>query len=189
MIIGLTGGIGAGKSTLTNLYDNIVFDCDAQIHKLYKEPEILEIFRKKYPVIRDNEQNLRKIFSEIITKNPGELDRIGEMMMQFLEEDFNTFCLNKDLVICDAPLLFEKSWDKKCDYSVTISVPQEIRWNRVKDRPNMSREKFEAIISKQLTEKERNQKADFVIDGTLSKEKIVEEFNALIVKLTNNFKI
>ncbi len=173
MIIGLTGGIGAGKSTLTRHYADVCFDCDAEAHKLYEEPEVYEIFSYMYGNLG---QNPRFALSEMIIRRPDQLPVISDVMMRFLEEKFEMFCHGRDFVLLDAPLLFERGWDAKCDSTVTISTPEDVRWERVKNRPRMSREKFESIVGKQMTDEQRDAKADCVINGEQSPEVVLSAF-------------
>lgn len=186
-IIGLTGGMGAGKSTLVEVIKAAgvpVFDVDETVHALYENSQVADyigsLIGLEAPVTR------QKVAQHIV-KFPNLLPRVEEEMMVNLE-----YCIKdvvdrgqiKPFLVIDAPLLFEMGWDKKCDMVIAIQCPREIREERVMQRPGMSREKMTLLMDKQISESDRLMKSQYIIHN----DKSIEEAQAKMAGIIENLK-
>jgi len=168
-VVGLTGGMGAGKSTLVQVIREAgipVYDVDAAVHALYENPQIADYIGSQIgleaPVTRSQ-------VSQHITKFPSLLPRVEEAMMDHLDCDLQSHIMFKDIspfLVIDAPLLFEMGWHDRVDMVIAIQCPREIREERVMARPGMSREKMTLLMDKQITEADRLLRSQYIIHNT-----------------------
>ena len=170
-ILGLTGSIGMGKSTVAAMFEELgipVFDADAGVHQLQGPggallPAIEAAFpgttspagvdRQKLGAAVFGDQQALKRLEAIV--HPA----VGEMRSGFLEKN-----VNKPLIIFDIPLLFEKGGSTQLDAVAVASAPALDQRTRVLARPGMTEEKFEQILGLQVPDAEKRKRADFVID-------------------------
>ena len=165
-IIGMTGGMGAGKSTLVEVIRAAgipVYDVDAAVHALYHNTQIADGIGAEIglqgPVTR-------QMVAEHVVKFPKLLPVVEELMMENLELDLRGHLMFKDckpFLVIDAPLLFEMGWDKKCDMVIAIQCPREVREARVMQRPGMTREKMTMLMDRQIDETTRLVKSHYII--------------------------
>ena len=186
MIIGLTGGIASGKSTVSkylaekgfNIYDADKIAKDISEKKSVQE-EIISTFGNK---ILDKNGNIdRKKLKEIVFENKEKLEKLNDIIhpkvINFYKElkEKNT----DEVIIFDVPLLFESGIDKFCNKILVIISDYEVQLNRIVERDKINRELAEKIIKSQLSNEERIKKADVVIENNSNLEdlfKKVERF-------------
>jgi dephospho-CoA kinase len=170
--IGLTGSIGMGKSTTSHMFKDLgcaVFDADAAVHHLYaKGGKAVPIIGAVFPdVIVDGAVDRQKL-SAHLRADPlhiGVLESfihplVGEMRTIAVERAVG---LGKEIMVFDIPLLFETGGDARVDKTVVVSAPAHIQEKRVLARPNMSAEKFAMIKSRQMSDKEKRKRADYIV--------------------------
>ena len=182
MIIGLTGGIASGKSTVSkylaekgfNIYDADKIAKDISEKKSVQE-EIILTFGNK---ILDENRNIdRKKLKEIVFENKDKLEKLNGIIhpkvIDFYKElkEKNT----DEVIIFDVPLLFESGIDKFCDKILVIISDYKIQLNRIVERDKIDRELAEKIIKSQLSNEERIKKADVVIENNSSLEDLFEK--------------
>lgn len=172
-VLGLTGGIGAGKSTITSylrLQDVPVFDCDAHVASLYSDAEFVEKLEEEFGPLGENPKATMALK---VVQHPTLLDVLksffGPSMVASIQQ-FRDHYADREVVVIDAPVLFEHGLNHSCDFVVTVSTPENIRRERVMSRPGMTTEKLDLILSRQWTDQQRNAKADFVIYNVSTKE-------------------
>jgi dephospho-CoA kinase len=170
IILGLTGSIGMGKSTVAAMFAALgvpVFDADAEVHRLQGPGgELVEAIEALFPGTTGPGGVDRAKLSSAVLGDREKLAALEELIHPavglgreaFLEE-------HKDapLVVFDIPLLYEKTGDKGLDAVLVVSAPADVQRERVLKRPGMSEEKFEHILL-QMPDPEKRQRADFVID-------------------------
>jgi dephospho-CoA kinase len=185
-VLGLTGGIGAGKSTITaylQSQDIPVFDCDVCVAKLYQAPDVVAKLEHKYgPMGSDPKATMARK----ITAKPAILDELQKMFGIYIRWSISSFKLqhsDKPLIVIDAPILFEHGLADWCDATVTVSVPEDIRRARVMSRPGMTEEKLNVILGRQLTDAEREARATYSIQNTGTPEEAQEAMAAIMVKV------
>lgn len=167
-VVGLTGGIGAGKSTCSAIareHGYPVFDADAASHEVWKMPEWITELRCQFGELGDDP---RAAVIAMVERDPSVLDALYEGMAPYLTIKYVEFLdqhMDEPVVIIDSPLLIEKEWTAECDTVVVIMAEEKVRRLRVMKRPGMTEEKFRSIVSRQASDAERRSVATHLIDG------------------------
>lgn len=174
-ILGLTGGIACGKSTISAYLKEFglpVIDADECSRAVVEKGSIgleklTEIFGNK---ILENDGTLnRKALGQIVFSDSEHLSLLNSVMEPLIREEISRRLNqenNADLVVLDAPLLIEQHYDKICDFIMTIDVPKKIQLERLIERDNLSEDEAKSRIESQLSSRERNGFADVVIDSS-----------------------
>lgn len=170
-ILGLTGSIGMGKSTVAAMLEKCgapVFDADAAVHQLQgPDGALLPQIEAEFPGTTGPGGVDRQKLGAAVFGDPEALKRleaivhpaVGAMRKGFLEEHADA-----PLVVFDIPLLFEKGGRDQVDAVAVVSAPAEAQRERVLARPGMTAEKFEQILKLQVPDADKRAQADFVID-------------------------
>ncbi len=173
MLVGLTGSIGMGKSTVAQMFRDEgapVYDADAAVHALYDRGgaavgPVGEVFPA---AVVDGAIDRAKLSAFVLADADAlrTLESIvhplvGQAQLAFLEA---ARAAGATLAVLDIPLLFEKGGEKRVDKVIVVSAPHEVQRARVLARTGMSAEKFEAILAKQTPDAEKRARADVVID-------------------------
>lgn len=173
IIVGLTGSIGMGKSTVAAMFAEEGapgFDSDAAVHALYAlGGAAVTPVEAAFPGVTKDGAIDRVALSARVVGNAEAIKRLEEIVhplvrqaqMEFLQSQRDA---GTQVVILDIPLLFEGSGAKFVDKTVVVSAPPDIQRARVLSRPGMSVEKFEVILARQMPDAEKRALADFVID-------------------------
>jgi dephospho-CoA kinase len=172
-ILGLTGGIGSGKTTLVNYMESLgipVFIADEEAKKAMQSPHVLEEVKTSFGnSIFENGQLNRQQLASIVFSNPDKLKELNSIIHPEVKRLFAIW-LNQHktvpFVVYEAAILFESGSYQNCDYIITVTAPLEDRITRVMQRDNCSREQVLQRINAQWTDEERAAKSNFVIDNT-----------------------
>ncbi|WP_417620790.1 dephospho-CoA kinase [Parasphingorhabdus sp.] len=190
LIIGLTGSIGMGKSTVAQMFvdEGIpLFDADAAVHELQGPGgALVDAIEALFPGSTDADGVNRQKLGAAVLGDSEALQRlerlihpaVGEMRLAFLEKH-----RDQPLILFDIPLLFEKSGEKGIDHIVVVSAGEDEQRARVLARPGMSEERFEQIKALQMPDAEKRQRADSVIDTSLPKAETRQQVQKLVEKL------
>jgi len=165
-IIGITGSIGMGKSTIASMLSQIripVFDSDKEVAKILKDnSKIINDIGLKWPdaVIKENDVITinKKILGDIVFRNIKDkvfLEKLIHPIVQKQRELFIKNHTNSHFIALDVPLLFETKTHKICHYIFLANANDRIQRTRVLSRPHMTNAKFELIKKNQLSNKER----------------------------------
>lgn len=190
LVIGLTGGIGMGKSAAAEHFAALgipVFNADACVHQLY-EGAAVEPIEAAFPGVSSEGRVDRKRLSERIAGSPERLlllERIVHPLVVQAELDFLRAQDEKGarFAVLEIPLLFETGADARVDVTVAVSAPDDVQRARVLARPGMSADKLEHLLARQLPDAERQARADFVVDSGTSLERTRIEIDRLIESL------
>jgi len=168
--IGITGGIGSGKSIFCDLLKAMgypVYNSDLEAKNLCNESEALksslkEAFGKN---LYDDGVLNKAVFSSIIFNDNKKLEQANNIIHPAVISDFLHWAKiqNSSIVFIESAILFESKLQNFIDKSIAISAPEEIRMQRVMDRDSVSKEVVLMRIKNQLSEAERLQKADYII--------------------------
>ena len=165
-IIGITGSIGMGKSTIASMLSQIripVFDSDKEVAKILKDnSKIINDIGLKWPdaIIKENDVITinKKILGDIVFRNIKDkvfLEKLIHPIVQKQRELFIKKHTNSHFIALDIPLLFETKTHKICHYIFLANANDRIQRTRVLSRPHMTNAKFELIKKNQLSNKER----------------------------------
>lgn len=173
LILGLTGSIGMGKSTTAAMFEAEgvpVYDSDAAVHALYAAGgAAVAPVEAAFPgVLTDGAIDRAKLSAKVVG-NSEAMAKLEAIVHPLVGADRIGFfqkaqAEGRDIVVLDVPLLFETGGEKSVHKVVVVSAPPEVQRARVLARPEMTPEKFEAILARQLPDAEKRARADFVID-------------------------
>ncbi|MCC3303960.1 dephospho-CoA kinase [Sneathiella sp. HT1-7] len=192
LLVGLTGSIGMGKSTVAGMFRKLgipVYDADAEIHKLYaKGGAGVEPIRSAFPDAVVDDQVDRQRLSKLVVGNDAEIERLEKVIHPLLSDGRAAFFEQAQkeghtLVVLDIPLIFETGGEDRVHKIVVVSAPAHVQRSRVLDRPEMTEDKFEAILARQVDDAEKREKADFVIDTHRSMEETFMQIKELVEHL------
>ena len=194
-IFGLTGGIGSGKTTVAKMIENMgfpVYYSDSRAKELVNESQFL---KSKITQLLGEEsydkQGVynRKFVSTIVFDNPEKLQALNAIIHPAVKSDFQNWLqknADKEFVFKETALLFELDLDKACYKSVLVTAEDNSRIKRVMDRDSKTYREVQSIMAKQMPEKDKIKRADFVIynNGTLEElqtevEKTIKEITAI----------
>ncbi len=192
LVLGLTGSIGMGKSTVAAMFaDNgvPVFDADAEVRRMQgPDGALLSAIEEAFPGSTGPEGVKRKELGAIVFNDPDALARLEAIIhpaVRAARAQFLADHAGAPLVLFDIPLLFEKTDVDDVDRIVVVSAPSDVQRERVLSRPDMTAEKFDRILALQLPDAEKRARADFVIDTGCSLEETARSVAALVQNLTS----
>ena len=171
-IIGLTGSIGMGKSTLANQWRSIgvpVHDADACVHDLMTpNGDAFDAIMTTFPDVIINGEIDRKSLGKLVFNDPEKrkiLENIIHPLVRARSNQFISLCRKRRVPVCvlDIPLLFETGRDMDMDSVICVSAPLWVQKRRVLARPNMTQEKFKSIVSAQIPDYRKRCLSDYII--------------------------
>lgn len=202
IIIGVTGSIGMGKSTVTGMLEKLGVpghDADAAVHRLmqpgekgyyavvtafpyFQYPQIYEKMNGKLGKMRYLN---RKALGQIIFHDVDKRKQLEAILHPLVRLDQNRFIaemkrLGRNMVALDIPLLFETDSHQFVDYSINVAAPFHLQRARVLARPNMSEEKFLAILDQQIPSREKSALADYTVQTGLGRAKTMQELKMIL---------
>lgn len=173
IVLGLTGSIGMGKSTVGKMFAEEgapVFDSDAAVHALYAAGGAAAApVEAAFPGVTVDGAVDREALSRRVVGDEAAIKRLETIVHPLVRQAQAEFLqTNRDagtkVVVLDIPLLFESGGAKLVDKVAVVSAPADVQRERVLARPGMTAEKFEAILARQTPDAEKRARADFVID-------------------------
>lgn len=177
IVIGLTGSIGMGKSTAAQMLKRMgvaVFDSDRTVHRALSSGEVMEEVAVTFPESWDKKRRVldRKKLGAIVfadAQKRRELEAILHPVVQRAQKKFIAAMqrLGKKIVVLDIPLLFETGAETRVDYTICVTAPHDVQRRRVLARPHMDERRFQAILSHQMPDSEKQARADFVVQTGL----------------------
>ncbi|RVT73378.1 dephospho-CoA kinase [Flavobacterium sufflavum] len=190
-VIGLTGGIGSGKTTIANYLASLgipVYIADDAGKKVMQTQEILEAIKQEFgtAVFDENQLNRAKL-AEIVFDNPDRLKALNAIVHPAVRNDYKNWLSQHQkapIVVYESAILFESGRYTDFDYILTITVPLETRIERILKRETISRDQVLNRINSQWTDEQRVLKSDFVVDNIdidLAKLKIDEILKILSI--------
>jgi dephospho-CoA kinase len=171
IILGLTGSIGMGKSTTAKLFAEAgvpVYDADATVHMLY-EGEAAPAIEAAFPGTTEDGKVDRNKLSARVVHDPAAIKRLEQIVHPMLGASRQKFLDDAErsgapVAVVDVPLLFETGGEKRVDAVVVVTTTPELQRQRILARDNMTSEKLDAILARQLPDAEKRRRADFVVD-------------------------
>lgn len=190
LIIGLTGSIGMGKSTVAAMFEEQgvpVFDADAEVHRLQgRKGALLPAIEAAFPgTTGQNGVDRGKLGAQVFGDDAAlaRLEAIVHPAVAAARQAFLIEHAGQPLVVFDIPLLFEKGGAAQVDQVVVVSAPPEVQRERVLARPGMTAEKFAQILARQVPDADKRARADHVIDTGTSLAATRAAVGALVAEL------
>ena len=191
-IIGLTGGIGSGKSTIANFFKEFglpVYIADDEARKIMEKQYIIDQIKNVFGnSIFDNEILNRAKLADIVFNDSDQLSKLNGIIHPAVKKDFNEWLIKHNEyshVVYEAAILFEIGRYKDCDIVITVSAPEKTRIDRVVKRDNTTTEQVLSRIKMQWKDEERESKSDFVIPNEnlkIAKEEVLKILKILNIK-------
>jgi dephospho-CoA kinase len=171
IVLGLTGSIGMGKSTTAGLFRALgvpVNDADQVVHDLYQTTAVAPI-EAAFPGVVQGGTVDRARLSAALSKDPSSFKTLEAIVHPLVREREAAFLseqarLSKPLVVLDIPLLFETGGESRVDRVAVVTCDPDIQRARVLARPGMTEEKLALILSRQMPDREKRARADYLID-------------------------
>lgn len=173
IVVGLTGSIGMGKSTVAKMFAEEgapAFDSDAAVHALYAAGgAAVAPVEAAFPGVAQDGAIDRAALSAKVVGNPEALARLEAIVHPLVRQAQADFLATNRMggtrvVVLDIPLLFESTGTQAVDKIVVVSAPPDVQRARVLGRPGMTEEKFEGLLARQTPDAEKRARADYVID-------------------------
>ncbi|MFK4785883.1 dephospho-CoA kinase [Fusobacterium sp. MFO224] len=191
MILGLTGGIASGKSTVSNYLKKMgikIIDADLMAKEISEKKEIKEEIALKLgkDLLNSSYEIDREKLKKIVFKNKEKLEVLNKIYHPRIREEFKKIKENSnkdDIIVFDVPLLFETGIDKECDKVILIFIKEEIQIKRLIKRDGIDRELAIQIIRSQMSQEEKKNKADIIIYNNGSLDNLKEETKKVINKI------
>jgi dephospho-CoA kinase len=179
IILGLTGSIGMGKSTTAKLFAEAgvpVYDADAAVHRLY-EGEAVAAIEAAFPGTTVGGRVDRNKLSARVVHDAAAMKQLEQVVHPMLGVSREKFLREAEqsgapVAVVDVPLLFETGGEKRVDAVVVVTTTPEIQRQRILARDNMTGEKLDAILARQLPDGEKRRRADFVVDTSHGLERV-----------------
>lgn len=173
IVVGLTGSIGMGKSTVAKMFAEEgapAFDSDAAVHELYAPGgAAVAPVEEAFPGVTRDGGIDRAALSAKVVGDAEALQRLESIVHPLVRQAQANFlatqrAAGKQVVVLDIPLLFESTGAQAVDKIVVVSAPPDVQRARVLGRPGMTEEKFEGLLARQTSDAKKRLRADFVID-------------------------
>ena len=197
IIVGLTGGIASGKTTITNFLIKkrmTIHDSDLVIKNIYSKPSLKFInYLKKVNLKKSlkGKKIDKKIVRGEIFSNTKKRKLLEKYLHAEVKKSRNIFLKKHrqkktQIIFLDIPLLFENKLEKICDYTILFYAPLKTRKQRAITRKGMQKQILEKIIQSQLGDKIKKKKADFVINTSASKPHSFKKISQIISMIEKN---
>jgi dephospho-CoA kinase len=190
IVLGLTGSIGMGKSTAAAALRRLgvpLYDADAEIHKMLgRGGSAVAAVEAAFPGVRgeDGAIDRRRLGARVFGK-PEELRRLEHILHPMVRAVERRWVAQQrtrgaKLVVLDIPLLFETDRIDRVDGVIVVSAPLRLQRERVMRRPGMSAERFAQVLATQFSDREKRQRADFVVSTALSRAAAARQLAAIV---------
>lgn len=195
MVIGLTGGIGSGKTTVAGFFKErgipvyIADDAGKRLMSTSVEirNSIIELFGAE---AYKGDTPDRKLIASKVFNDKKQLSKLNQIIHPAVEKDFKEWLSDQssEYVIYEAAILFEAGGYKKCDYSILVTAPKKLRIQRLQKRDDSSVEEIQERMNNQWSDEKKSKMADFLINNEeLAQTKLqVEHIHQEILKAGKN---
>lgn len=190
LLLGLTGSIGMGKSTTAKLFAEAgvpVYDADATVHLVY-EGEAAPAMEAAFPGSTVNGKVDRQKLSAMVVNNPEAMNRLEKIVHPMLRSHQQKFLSDAEssgapVAVLDIPLLYETGGENRVDAVVVVSTTPENQRERILQRGNMTPDKLDAILARQLPDAEKRKRADFIVDTSHGLDPVRERIREILAEV------
>jgi dephospho-CoA kinase len=189
VILGLTGSIGMGKSTAAAMFRKLgvpVHDADAEVHRvLARGGHAVGPVEAAFPGVAVDGAIDRAALRKRVFGDAQALARLEAIIHPMVADIRNRFLARGAsrrvaLVVLDIPLLFETGNDRYCDATVVVSAPRFLQEARVLARPGMTRQTLADILARQMPDREKRRRADFVVPSNLGRGETLRRLREIV---------
>lgn len=192
LVIGLTGSIGMGKSTVAGQFQKLgakISCADQVVHKLLaSDADTIAAVENYFPGVRGKKGIDRKALGARVFKDEYAMKtlevilhpRVRRAHLRFIQKQRS---LGVKLVVLDIPLLFEAGSDDLCDFTITVSAPHLVQEQRLMKRPGMTRQRIKEVLLRQMPDAEKRLRADAVILTGLGRAFSFEQVKHIVMEL------
>ncbi|WP_395633719.1 dephospho-CoA kinase [Flavobacterium sp.] len=171
-IIGLTGGIGSGKTTVARYIASQgipVYIADEEAKKVMNTPDVVSLVAKAFgdSVLENGVINRQKL-AQLVFNAPEKLQQLNNIIHPKVKQDFENWVQkhhNHPFVIKEAAILFESGSYQFCDKIITVTAPENVRLQRVMSRDSVTKDQVLARMQNQWKEEEKIALSDYVIQN------------------------
>jgi dephospho-CoA kinase len=175
-IVGLTGGIGSGKTTVAKMFQELgvpIYIADLEARTITNQPETLQLIEQHFgsTVIQNGHLN-REAMAELVFSNPEKLQQLNAIIHPLVANHFKVWLNENDnalFVMKEVAILFETKGHLNCDFVITVTAPIELKRQRLKTRDHSSDDQIKQRIDSQWSDKQRIELSDFIIENTTIK--------------------
>jgi dephospho-CoA kinase len=171
-IVGLTGGIGSGKTTVAHMFQDLgvpIYIADLEAKKITNQPETLRLIAQEFgSSVIENAQLNRAAMAEIVFNNPIKLNQLNAIIHPLVAQHFKQWIKkheNVNFVIKEVAILFETNGHISCDFVITVTAPIDVRIKRVQMRDHSTEHEVRKRMDNQWSDEERIPLSDFVIEN------------------------
>jgi dephospho-CoA kinase len=188
--IGLTGGIGSGKTLVANMFKNKnipVFTADVEAKKILNDPSVVQDVSNTFNISLTSDGLINKSeLASIVFNDKAALEKLNSIIHPKVHERFQKWILNIEAsyIIYEAAIIFEKGRASYFDFTILITAPKQVRMARVVQRDHSSEEEVKLRMRAQWSEFKKKKLADFIIKNTNIKQ-TQQQVDKLHVKFLN----
>ncbi len=190
LIVGLTGSLGMGKSTAAAYLRQQgvpVFDADAEVHRLYEEAAVASIEAAFPGTTVDGKVDRARLSAALLLapQRFADLEAIVHPLVRASERAFlkAEAARGTKIAVLEIPLLFETGADKLVDATIVVSATAELQRRRLMKRDNLTREKLEHLLARQMPDAEKRARAGFVVDTSGAVEDSRAQLDVILAQL------
>jgi dephospho-CoA kinase len=189
LIIGLTGGIGMGKSTVAKILSGFglpVYSADEAVHSLLQKGGMgVKAVSKLFPEALEKGAIDRAIVGRLVFNQPAKLKKLEIILHPLVQRAEKKFLqtakrAKAEAVVLEIPLLFETGAERRCDVTLCVTAPKAVQKARVLRRKGMTATKLKAILAKQMPDAEKRRRADFIVKTGVSRADTKRQLRAII---------
>jgi dephospho-CoA kinase len=190
LLLGLTGSIGMGKSTTAKLFEEAgvpVYDADSTVHLIY-EGEAAPAIEAAFPGSTVGGKVDRQKLSAQVVHNADAMKRLETIVHPMLRSHQQKFLDTAEhsgasVAVLDIPLLFETGGETRVDAVVVVTTTPDVQRERILARPNMTPDKLDAILARQLPDAEKRRRADFVVDTSHGLDPVRQQIREILAEV------
>lgn len=203
LIIGVTGSIASGKNFVAQSFEEfgaVVFDADEQVHQIFRnDASVFERIKETFPSVIVNNKIDRRKLGDLVFKDQFKLNLLEAIIHPVVSEKRKEFIesarkQNRNLVILNIPLLFEKGSYRHCHKNILVKLPADIQRKRFLERSKVDNSnfnedlfiaKFDDILQNQMPNSAKEKLADYIVDNGGSREDTFNQVKEIFNKLIN----
>lgn len=194
IIIGLTGQSGAGKSTVSCLFERdgfYIINADKVSRKVTSTPEVLSLLKENFgdSIILETGGLNRRALANIVFTNKEKLQLLNSLLFPIITKEIEKMIdeADKEFVLLDAPQLFESGADKICDKIISVIAPRDMLIERAVERDNISYEEAENRLKSQYSQQFFIDNSNYIIENKTTISDLIDNTLVKIKEIRSSF--